>query len=363
MSSPQISTGFGENSQLDFFKCLLLFKKVELERDKNSEDPSKAHTREKLFAMKRSLDISQYISDVDSLTLEKAETMALENFLKIRIWKQVDRKKPVFLEYESKIETNAESFSDFDIFSKSFDTFANQDFSNILLILDIEKFLSKKKYSPSENKPMFRRMTIFQATVSELWPKLNGSSFAQKVKDLEEKWGEKSFHLTDAKKFHDLYGLGIQIWTLIPKPNRHYEIRKIWDSIYKKKLRIRIENFDLEERFPLTLNIEYIYDEVAIQYYSCPNKNCFFGTNRQDRLERHKKSCRTSTIISYRQERYAKPKSEVREQLVAEGILPNLDFENQMYACYDIGKTKMEYKPQVSFTLNFMINIFILLFL
>ena len=337
MSPPQISTGFSENSQLDFFKCFLLFKKVLKERDKNPEDPNKAHTREKIFAMKRSLDLNQYISEADSITLEKAEKFSLENFFKIRIWKQTDRKKPIFLEYESKIENDHEKFTNFDVFSKSFDTYSNQNFANLQLILDIETFLSKKKYSPSENKPMFRTMTIFQATVTELWPKLHGPRFDLKVKELEEKWGENSFHLNDAKKFYEHFGLGIQIWTMISKSNRHYEIRKVWDSIYKKKLRIRIENFDLEERFPLSLNIEYIYDELAIQYFSCPNKNCFYGSNRQDRLERHIRGCRTKTIVTYSQERYAKPSSDVKEQLVAEGILPDVNFENQMYACYDIG--------------------------
>ena len=83
MSPPQIITGFGGDSQIDFFKCLLLFKKIKIERDKTPEDPSKSHTREKLFSLKRTLDFSRFESYRDTLNLEIAEKFASENFLKI----------------------------------------------------------------------------------------------------------------------------------------------------------------------------------------------------------------------------------------------------------------------------------------
>ena len=165
MSPPQIITGFGGDSQIDFFKCLLLFKKIKIERDKTPEDPSKSHTREKLFSLKRTLDFSRFESYRDTLNLEIAEKFASENFLKIKIWKQIGRRKPVFLEYETKIDGDPADFCDLDLFSKNFDTFKNQDFRNIQLVLDISKFLSNKKYAPAENKPMFRQMTLFQARI------------------------------------------------------------------------------------------------------------------------------------------------------------------------------------------------------
>ena len=144
--------------------------------------------------------------------------------------------------------------------------------------------------------------------------------------------------LNDAKRFYDEFGLGIQIWTQISKPNRHFEVRKIWDTLYSKKLRIRIQDFDLEERFPLTTLVEYIYDETAINYFSCPNKNCFFGSPRRDRYERHVGNCRTTTLTIYEQKRRQKPENTVREQLAAEGILPDINFQNMMFVTYDIGE-------------------------
>ena len=173
MPPPQIITGFSGDSQIDFFKCLLLFKKIKIERDKTPEDPSKSHTREKIFSLKRALDFSRFESYRNTLNLEIAEKFAAENFLKIKIWKQTDRRRPVFLEYETKIDGDPADFCDLDLFSKNFDTFKNQDFSNIQLVLDISKFLSKKKYAPAENKPMFRHMTLFQARKLTIIPKGN----------------------------------------------------------------------------------------------------------------------------------------------------------------------------------------------
>ena len=338
MAPPQIVTSFNENSQLDFFKCILLLKKIKLEREKYPEDPSKAHTNNKLFQLKRTLDLSPFQDHLNSLDLETAEKFATENFLKIRIWKQVERRKPVFLEYEAKISDDPADFSDLDLFSKTFDTFRNQDFSHMSLILDIDKFLKNKKYSPAENKPMFRQMTLFQAIATELWPNLNGPTFNKKVKEMEKSWESDSFHLEDAKKLHDLFGVGIQIWTMVKKSGNHYEPRKIWDTHFNKKVRIRVKNFDLEERFPLTTSLEYIYDEVAIHYYSCKNKGCFYGTARHDHFETHVRNCRTEPITKYVQDRFCKPENNIRKELVEEGILPNENFENVMFCTYDIGK-------------------------
>ena len=343
MAPPQVITGFNDNSQIDFFKCCLLQEKVEKLRRDFPDDPTKAHSREKIYSAKRSLRMVEYESYRNSLTLKMAEDFAGARGFRLRIWKQIDRKKPLYLEYEGKPESDAgRKFRDLDIFSRNFDTFKNQDFSNLSLILDIEKFLKSKKFDPTHTKPMFRQMTLFQAVVTELFPKLHGPSFNAKVKNFEAKWGEKSFHLNDAKRLYDLFGLGIQIWTKIEKPNRHYEIRKVWDTLYAKKLRIRMKDFDLNDRFPLTDTIEYIYDEVAINYFSCPNKNCLFGTPRRDRLERHVRSCRTETVTRYDQKKFQKSSNKVREQLAAEGILPDINYQNTMFCTYDIGNYSLK---------------------
>ena len=337
MAPPQVSTGFSDPSQIDFFKCVLLQEKIEKIREEFPDDQTLAHTREKISNAKRSLRFSEFEPYRTSLDLKTAEEYALSRGFKIKIWKQINRRKPVFLEYETKSESD-ECLRDLDIFSRKFDSFKNQDFSELCLVLDPTKFLKTKKYNPAENKVMFRKMTLFQAVVTELYPKLQGPVFIEKVTFLEEKWGEASFHLNDSKRFYDEFGLGLQIWTQVPKPNRHYEIKKIWDTMYKKKLRLRMTNFDIDERFPLTSTVEYIYDEKAINYFSCPNQNCFYGTHRRDYYEAHISKCRTTTRVTYAQKRFQKPGNEVREQLAAEGILPDANFQNMMFCTFDIGK-------------------------
>ena len=181
-------------------------------------------------------------------------------------------------------------------------------------------------------------MTFFQAVVTELYPNYQGTNFYKKVDEFQQKWGEDSFFLGDTKKLYKTFGLGLQIWTKVSKPNYHHEIHKVWDCLYQKKFRIQIDDFKLEDRIPLNMNIRYIHDDSTLNYFSCPNRHCFFGTHRQDRLERHVNGCQTTTKVTYTQERYEKSDDSIREELLKEKILPDKNFNNMMFAVYDIGE-------------------------
>lgn len=250
----------------------------------------------------------------------------------------MNRRRPFFLEYESEVDDeNLDLYKDLNLFSRKFDKYNNLDFSELSLILDIGKFSNKKKIDHTQNRIEFRQMTFFQAVVTELHPNLQGERFYRKVAEIQRDWESESFFLGDTRKLYEKSGLGIQIWTKISKPDRHFEIHKIWDSLYTRKLRIQIEDFKLEDRIPLNMNIRYIHDDAALNYFSCPNRHCFFGTHRQDRLERHVKNCRTSTKIYYMQKRTGKIDTTLRQQLFEEKILPDVNFQNTMFAVYDIG--------------------------
>ena len=338
----QQTVSFSDTSQIDFFKCVLLFQRIEKEKAKFPNNPERVYEKSKLYSLKRSLQpefnrkFSQFRDDLDIGT---AENFAKEHFLKIKIWKQVSYRRPFFLEYESDTDDeNLNKYKDLNLFSRKFDKYNNQDFSQLSLILDIQKFSKQKKIDHSQNRIEFRQMTFFQAVVTELFPDFQGKKFYRKVAEFEENWTGESFHLGDTKKFYQQYGLGIQIWTKVVKPDYHHEIQKVWDSLYKKKLRIQIDDFKLEDRIPLKMNIRYIHDDSALNYFSCPNRHCFFGTHRLDRLQRHIGGCRTTTKIEYAQNRYGKPDETLREQLYKENILPEKDFNNMMFAVYDIGK-------------------------
>ena len=91
MAPPQTLTGFGDESQIDFFKCCLLFERLEIEREKYPGNPSLAHTKDRISRLKRSLDVSQFENFRNELDINTAEDFARGKSLRIRIWKQVDR--------------------------------------------------------------------------------------------------------------------------------------------------------------------------------------------------------------------------------------------------------------------------------
>lgn len=181
-------------------------------------------------------------------------------------------------------------------------------------------------------------MRIFQAIVTELFPNLQGLAFDKRVSNYETKWGKDSISFSDSKRLHRLFGVGIQAWVKSPLPDRKYGSKKIFDTLYKTKVRIIVENNTEIEYFPLKQLVGYVFDESALNYFSCQNKNCFYGTDRSDRLLRHLASCRTETLMKYKQARYEKPTIHIVEELVKEKILPDANFGNTMFVTYDIGE-------------------------
>ena len=355
MTSTQLLTSFQDTSQLDVFKCALLFEKIETEKENYPDDPEKVHTKQKLFAMKRGLlknfsekypNLQAYRSNVD---LKTVENLLAEKKLKMRIWRQNEtgRKKSIYLEYESPTDDEQlDLYRDLNVISHNFDMFKNHDFSDLALILDIDKFCKVRTIDHTKDRILFRQMTFFQAAVTERFPNLQGTKFHAKVAEFEKTWGDDSFFLGDTKRFYQTFGLGVQIWTKKSKPNRHYEVRKVWDCIYEKKFRIQIDDFTDMDRIPLKMNLFYIFDDSVINYFSCPNRHCFFGTHRQDRLATHIRGCVTTTKVIYQQKKFEKPDNVAREQLFEEKILPTPNYNNMMYGVYDIGK--------LLFSLNFI---------
>ena len=198
--------------------------------------------------------------------------------------------------------------------------------------------MSKSDFDAAKDRVLVRKMRIFQAIVTEKFPKLQGRSFEAKVQEYETKWQSDTIFFSDSKKLHDFFGIGIQIWVKKPLSDRHYGSRKIFDTKYKSKVRVIIDADADEEKLSTDTFIEYVFDETALHYYSCPNKHCFFGTDQHIRFLTHQNYCRTETRVKYSQKRYEKSGSEIRQALVDEKILPTIDFQNTMFGSYDIGK-------------------------
>ena len=113
MSKPQTLARFYPSTEQDFFKCLVLFERMEKERDKN---PSIKFTKSKISNWKRSLNLGAYANCKD-LNLTEAEMYARAKKFRLRIWKQKDYRSGVFLEFEAQLgDEESENFKNFDLF-------------------------------------------------------------------------------------------------------------------------------------------------------------------------------------------------------------------------------------------------------
>ena len=364
MTKKQALARFYPSSEKDFFKCLILATKIEEEKSRRGTENL---TKTQIGNLKRAVDPCEYPND--QLTLERADFFARQKNFRLKIWVQKTYKHPIYLEFEADI-TETETLVDLNIFrfinlktinhltaiyknisknffflinlklflSRKFDKFENQSFDEIALILDISNIIKKRELDVGNDRVPIRKMRIFQAIVTELFPKLQGLEFDKKVSTYETKWGQDSVNFSDSKRLHRLFGVGIQAWVKSRLPDRKYGSEKIFDTLYKTKVRIIVENNTGIEHFPLKQLIGYVFDESALNYFSCPNKNCFYGTDRSDRLLRHLASCRTETLMKYKQVRYEKPTHDIVQELVNEKILPDANFSNTMFVTYDIGE-------------------------
>ena len=349
MPKVQTLARFYNGSSLDALKCAYLFEEIEKEEKRNPANPEKARLPDKIRSFKQiigKIDLNRYGGRID---LAGFENFAKEKKLRVRIWKQKTHKSKFFLEYESNLDQDdLYAYRNLDLFSREFDKFKNPDLTGICLILDLENFSKKRKYDAEKDRVQKRQMTIFQAVVTELHPNLQGASFNKKVSEFEAMWGEQGVDLSEFARFHKLFGLGIQAWTRIVKPNRQTYCVKQFDTIYSKKVRIEIDDFTEDDVIHIRSLVWYIYDEKVLNYFSCPNKKCYYGTNRYYNYQKHLQTCRDTPIVKYRQKKSGKPDGKLIQELVKEKILPHENFRNMMFATFDIGKFKF-LKSQPSF--------------
>ena len=339
MPKPQTLARFHKGSSLDVLKCAHLFEKIDLEEKKNPLNPEIARLPDKIRSFKQSIasiDLSNY---GDNITIKQLEEFAKEKKLRVRIWKQKSHKSKFHLEFETDLSNDElEDFRNLDLFSREFDRFKNPDFKGIALILDIENFSKKREYDAGKDQVQKRMMTIFQAVVTELYPKLQGESFNKKVKSFETLWGEDCVNLKDFVRFYKLFGVGIQAWSRVTEQSRRTHCVKRFDTVYKNKVRIELTDFTDNDAIPIRTLVWYIYDDRVLNYFSCPMKKCLYGTSRYYNFQSHINSCRDEPLVKYKQKKNLKPDKKILQELVDENILPDLNFQNMHFATFDIGK-------------------------
>ena len=293
--------------------------------------------------LKREFNFNYYASKLGKQisldTLNKIEEIFKT---KICIWVKKCQRDSLRVEWE-----NAACFYDkqlkstLNLYSTKFDQYLSPDLSNLAVILDVEKFTKNNNYDPRNNKQPWRKMTLFQAVVSELFPTMVGCAFQQKVKKFEKMWGKTEFELSEIKRFYKLFGLGIEFWTR-KSVGKTVETQKVFDSYWKKKVMLILDDFDEHQVIFTHWTLTYVLDITYTNFHGCPNKHCLFGTNNVNNLQYHLLSCRSETRVKYKQVAYAKPEDNLRQQLVDEKILPSLDYHNMYFAVFDIESLMVE---------------------
>ena len=257
--------------------------------------------------------------------------------LRIRIWVEIttgpntSRRKSVALQWESQKRDG----SYVDLFTKSFDSYLNRSFDDFSLILDLKKFLRTKKFDPKNNPSKKRKMTIFQCLVTMKHKTLWGSEFESKVSEYEQIWESSSFALSDNRKFYQLFGFGLQIWDK-RRENGVVIVSKVFDSLWKNKIVIEIENFNTKKSILLSNPVLFLPGKDSLHLFECTTPKCFYGNSRYDRMQKHINTCRPDTKIKYKQKRYEKPNNKIRQSLYDEGFLPSVDYDAEAFLVWDI---------------------------
>ena len=334
-------TRFKGRPEFDLYRCVEFFKQYSdfLQMEKSlGKPPDKIQNLlpKKISQIKDSLDFSDFIEAFGDISLETVVQIEKALNYKIIIWTKRDRRSCLRKSWENNSdEDRPPGTKTINLFSSSFDQYTNRSLDNLALVLDIKLFTQKHKWNPDHVPPAFQKMDLFQALVMELHPTLIGHDFDRKVDCYRSQWGKSTFQITDAKQFHNLFGVGIQLWGS-QSVKKQKVTKMLFNTYWKRKFILRLNSLDPNPTIPIRSTITYIRDISCINYYICPRPRCFFGTNNISKLISHQGYCRDETKLSYKQEAYARPDDKLRRELVEEGILPSTDYQNMMFCVYDI---------------------------
>ena len=271
----------------------------------------------------------------DEVDLDSVVGLSQRLNIKFVIWSKPTRQSPLKIAWES--SSDDPGITSVHLFLPNFDEFVNTNLSGIAYILDIAKFKEHHNYVEIIDDKSKIRMTLPQAVVAEKYPNCTGAIFRQRVRDFTSEWGTNSFNLGDSKKLHLLTGLGIQIWSTISETrHRKKSLKKVFDTRWKTKLIVEVANFNEKEPIDFSDGLYYIKDSTCLNYFSCVNKHCFFGTDNYLQWQTHVNKCRNTTARTFQQVKYEAPSNEIKKQLVDEKILPSMEFENMYFITYDV---------------------------
>ncbi len=178
------------------------------------------------------------------------------------------------------------------------------------LISDIEKYIDQ---TGTKINQKLKRCSIFEA----LNYFLNDNKTAIYYK---KKWKSSWIDLSNVKQFNEMFGVSLQLWHLNFKKHRNSSCLLFGTGRDKNMLNLHIEKKLDNERINADDVVFWIKDPSIIFYYPCPEENCEFVTNRNDKLDEHvlahnldRIKCR-QTIFSF---------SNIVENMKTEGVIDN----------------------------------------
>ena len=185
--------------------------------------------------------VDSLLETFPELTIETLTDVEMRYKIRINIFsrqKWADRaaQGSLRLARDSDLPGNEET-SELNIFSHTYDGFSDFGLDRLDFILDKESFL--KQFGFVNKK---RSLTIFEILAHEKNPDigLESQEMYQKVLEYQRIWEHPTVRIDQHRKFHHLFGYGLEIWQRVRNRNR-VETFKVVESLKSKNLRICIK--------------------------------------------------------------------------------------------------------------------------
>ena len=195
--------------------------------------------------------------------------------------------KPIRLAYEI---PQTEDALELNLISPCFNRFSpSPSWEKMGLIIDVEKFLKRRKYHYSNDIIKKRSMTLAQAIATFQCPSSCGENFFKRVKQIKTQWGDRPVKLSQIKEFYAQFSFGIRIFIEKRDSNGEIRLKKVFDSYWSSKMNL-IVKFLPSKGFEMDSFVTFMAsDEILMHYFECENKYCLYTTNRRHEFERHQK--------------------------------------------------------------------------
>ena len=104
---------------------------------------------------------------------------------------------------------------------------------------------------------------------------------------------------------------------------------------YQKLTKVCVRDDPDVSELSLDRQLEYIRDDESLVRFECRTDGCHFATDNSNKLFNHEQICRSETEIICKQVALHRPDETIRNELIAENILPP-EWRNWNFATFDV---------------------------